>query len=208
MIAYASRTGTRRNLEALRRAGWRLMVSAKGVLRHEGFRYALDNGAWHAFANRLPFDEKAFLAAFDKLGKGADFVVLPDIVTGAERSLAFSMKWAHELDQSCPQVLAVQDGMSAEMIAPLVGPMRGIFVGGSDEFKEKTLPIWGELARCRQAYLHVGRVNTRRRIFLCEAAGADSFDGSGPSRFLNELGYLDDARKQRDLFQWQNSSYG
>ena len=28
MIAYASRTGTRRNLAALRAAGWRLLVSA------------------------------------------------------------------------------------------------------------------------------------------------------------------------------------
>jgi hypothetical protein len=200
MIAYASRTGTKRNLEALRRAGWRLMISAKGVLRHEGFRYALDNGAWHAFTNKLPFDEASFLAAFDKLGQGADFVVLPDIVAGAERSLVFSMNWAHRLDRSCPQLLAVQDGMTVEMVAPLVGPARGIFVGGSDQFKEITLPIWGDLARQRQAYLHVGRVNTKRRIFLCEAAGADSFDGSGPSRYASELGYLDNARKQRDIF--------
>lgn len=45
MIGYASRTGTRRNLDALRAAGWRLMVSARGALRTEGFPYALDNGA-------------------------------------------------------------------------------------------------------------------------------------------------------------------
>jgi hypothetical protein len=200
MIAYASRTGTKRNLEALRRAGWRLMVSAKGVLRHEGFRYALDNGAWHAFTNKLPFDEASFLAAVDKLGKNADFVVLPDIVAGGERSLAFSMSWAHRLDRSCPQLLAVQDGMTADMIAPLVGPARGIFVGGTDKFKETSLPVWSRLAHERKAYLHVGRVNTKRRIFLCEAAGAHSFDGSGPSRYASELGYLDNARKQQDIF--------
>jgi hypothetical protein len=40
MIAYASRTGTKRNLEAMRQNGWRLLVSAKGVLRTEGFKYA------------------------------------------------------------------------------------------------------------------------------------------------------------------------
>jgi hypothetical protein len=201
MIAYASRTGTRKNLEGLRRAGWRLMVSAKGVLRSEGFRYALDNGAWWAFNNQCEFDAAAFLAAFDLLGEGADFVVLPDIVAGGERSLAFSMSWAHRLDRSCPQLLAVQDGMTVEMVAPCIGPGRGIFVGGSDEFKETTLATWGDLARQREAYLHVGRVNTCRRIYLCEAAGADSFDGSGPSRFASELGYLDNARKQVDLFR-------
>ena len=200
MRAYASRTGTRRNLALLKAAGWRLMISAKGVQRNEGFRYALDNGAWHAFCHQLPFDEAAFLAAFDKLGAGADFVVLPDVVAGGERSLAFSMNWAARLDRSCPQLLAVQDGMTAEMVAPLVGPARGIFVGGTDKFKETSLPIWASLARERQAYLHVGRVNTMRRIYLCEAAGAYSFDGSGPYRYASELGYLDNARKQRDMF--------
>ena len=199
MIGYASRTGTKRNLELLRRGGWRLMISAKGVLRAEGFPYALDNGAWHAFCHELPFDEKAFLAAFDKLGAGADFVVLPDIVAGGERSLAFSMNWARRLDRSCPQLLAVQDGMTAAMVAPLVGPARGIFVGGSTTFKESSLPLWAELARSRGAYLHVGRVNTVRRIALCAAAGADSFDGSAPSRYAVEFAKLDLARRQPDL---------
>lgn len=36
MIGYASRTGTRRNLAALREADWRLLVSARGVLRIVG----------------------------------------------------------------------------------------------------------------------------------------------------------------------------
>lgn len=46
MVGYASRTGNKRNLAALRNANWRLLVSAKGELRTEGMRYALDNGAW------------------------------------------------------------------------------------------------------------------------------------------------------------------
>lgn len=92
-MAYASRTGTRRNLAALRQAGWRLMVSAKGVLRSEGFPYCLDNGAWWSFANGQPFDEAAFLRAYGALARGADFVVLPDIVAGGLRSLEFSLNW-------------------------------------------------------------------------------------------------------------------
>lgn len=40
MIPYASRTGTKRNLDAMRANGWGLLVSAKGVLRTEGFPYA------------------------------------------------------------------------------------------------------------------------------------------------------------------------
>lgn len=70
MIPYASRTGTRRNLALLRAAGWRLFVSAKGVLRTEGFPYALDNGAWSAFTQGEDFDVEAFEKAFDLLGAG------------------------------------------------------------------------------------------------------------------------------------------
>jgi hypothetical protein len=178
------------------------MVSAKGVWRTEGFPYALDNGAWYAFANKLPFDGESFLAAFDKLGQGADFVVLPDIVAGGERSLEFSMNWSYRLDRSCPQLLAVQDGMTAHMVSPLVGSDRGIFVGGTDEFKETSLPIWSQLARERQCYLHVGRVNTARRVALCNAANADSFDGSSASRYAVTLSLLDNSRRQGDLLAY------
>lgn len=71
LIAYASRTGTKRNLAGLRGAGWRLLVSATGILRHEGFQYALDNGAWTAFQKGVPFDEQKFAAALRKLERRA-----------------------------------------------------------------------------------------------------------------------------------------
>ncbi len=199
MIGYASRTGTRRNLAALRNAGWGLMVSAKGVLRTEGFRYCLDNGAWWAHQNEQPFDEAAFLKAYKLLAVGADFVVLPDIVAGGMRSLAFSLDWRERLCRICPQLLAVQDGMAAVHIAPLVGPELGIFVGGTTEWKERTMALWGAVARSRRGYFHVGRVNSARRIALCAAAGADSFDGSSVSRYAVTLPKLENARQQLDL---------
>ncbi len=58
---------------------------------------------------------------------------------------------------------------------------------------------WGALARETGCYLHVGRVNTAVRIRLCSAAGADSFDGTSPSRFACTLPLLDGARRQPDL---------
>jgi hypothetical protein len=199
MFAYASRTGTRRNLEALRKAGWGIMVSAKGVLRTEGFaHYSLDNGAWWAFANKQPFDEAAFLKAY-VLASSADFVVLPDIVAGGLRSLDFSLAWRDRLDRVCPQLLAVQDGMEAGDVSQFVGPELGIFVGGTTDWKEQTMAAWGRLARECGAYLHVGRVNSIRRIALCRAAGADSIDGSSVSRYAVTLPKLENARQQLDL---------
>jgi len=97
MIAYASRTGTRRNLAALRYAGWRLLISAKGALRTEGMRYALDNGAWSAHQAGEPFDARAFEQALMLLGEGADWIVIPDVVAGGLDSLRFSLDWLPRL---------------------------------------------------------------------------------------------------------------
>lgn len=197
MIAYASRTGTRRNLDALRDAGWRLLVSARGVLRTEGFWYALDNGAWTAHANGEPFDDAAFVRAVNYLGAGADFVVAPDIVCGGPASLALSLHWLPWLRPRCQRILVpVQDGMENDDIAPMLSAELGIFVGGSTEWKEATTGRWAALARKHGAWCHVGRVNTARRIAICLSAGADSFDGSNASRFSKSVPLLDGARRQ------------
>jgi len=199
VIAYASRTGTRRNLAALRGAGWRLLVSARGVLRHEGFPYALDNGAWTAFQKGEPFDVPAFERAVAWGGSGADWLILPDIVGGGLESLRVSMEWAPRLQSVCPLLLAVQDGMAIDDVASIVGPDLGVAVGGSTGWKESTLPAWGQLASLRGAYLHVLRVNTCRRIDLCRDAGAHSFDGTSVTRFVKTLPLLDGARRQLSL---------
>lgn len=200
MIAYASRTGTRRNLAALRAAGWRLMISARGVLRHEGFRYCLDNGAWTAFAKGEPFDEGAFALAYERFAAAADFVVLPDIVAGGLRSLDFSLEWRERLGTpACPLMLAVQDGMTVGDIRQLVGPELGIFIGGTTEWKEANMRPFIQAAKENGAQAHVARVNSMRRIYLCITAGADSFDGSSASRYAVTLPNLDHARHQLDL---------
>ena len=197
IIAYASRTGTRRNLDALRKAGWRLLVSARGVLRTEGFRYALDNGAWTAHENGEPFDNDAFVRAVNYLGAGADFVVAPDIVCGGLASLGMSLHWLPWLRPRCQRVLIpTQDGMEDDDLAPFLSPEIGIFVGGSTEWKKATTGRWATLARRHGAWCHVGRVNSRRRINICISAGADSFDGSNLSRFSKNVPLLDGARRQ------------
>ena len=215
MIAYAARTGTLRNLAALRGAGWRIMVSARGMVRSEGFAYAIDNGAWTAFlewkngkAASNFLDLAAFEKAVAKLGNGADFIVAPDIVEGGLDSLELSLSWVRRLRRrrqlrGVRLMIAVQDGMErGQMLGRIkrsIGPATGIFVGGSDLFKETTLALWVGIARPRGAQVHVGRVNTARRIRLCAAAGVDSLDGSSASRFAVTLPPLDFAIRQLDF---------
>lgn len=200
MIAYASRTGTRRNLAALAIRGWRLIVSARGVLRNEGMPYALDNGAWTAFQRSEPFDVPAFETAVARLGAGSDFIVVPDIVAGGLNSLRYSEAWLPRLDGIAPLLLAVQDGMTEKDVASLLSPSLGIFVGGSTEWKLATIMDWGRVAKKRRCYIHVGRVNSVRRIALCHAAGVHSFDGTSATRYMATVGKLDNARRQPDMF--------
>ena len=200
MIAYASRTGTRRNLAALRGAGWRLLVSAAGQLRPEGFPYALDNGAWSAFTQGRPFDEPAFIRALVKLGAAADWTVIPDVVAGGHASLDLSLRWMRRvLDESPRGLIAVQDGIGVEDVRGFLGDRVGIFVGGSTAWKLSTLAQWGQLGRETGAWCHVGRVNSAKRIAHCAGVGATSFDGTSVSRFAVTLAPLDKARRQLSM---------
>lgn len=208
MIAYASRTGTRRNLDALRGAGWGLLVSAAGVWRTEGFDlWAADNGAWADHQAGRDFD----VDRFERFLKWAtcqpvrpQFIVLPDIVMGGLESLTMSRRWLRKLrrrkawrDQRF--LIAVQNGMEPRHVRRLLNPNVGIFVGGDTDWKLATMRPWSALAHSRGAICHVGRVNTARRIHACEAAGVDSFDGSSASRFAVTLYPLELARQQTDL---------
>ena len=201
MICYASRTGTRRNLAALRGRGWRLLVSRAGVWRTEGFpNYAIDNGAWADFQAGRPFDEDAFDKLIDRLGAGADWIVLPDIVAGGLDSLQLSTRWLNRCLSACPTaLLAVQDGMEEKHVAPLVGRNVGVFLGGSTEWKLATMERWGAFCRSKEIHYHVARVNTERRMRLAAASGANSVDGSSATRYAVTLPKLDNWSRQPDL---------
>lgn len=201
MICYASRTGTRRNLAALRAAGWRLLISRAGVWRTEGFRYALDNGAWSDFQQGKQFDEDAFDRLLEALGAGADWVVLPDIVAGGQRSLELSVRWTNRARAICDLVLiAVQDGMTEADLAPFVGPNVGIFLGGSTEWKLATMAQWGAFCAERRVHYHVARVNSRKRLIMANAAGASSMDGSNLSRYSKNVTHMTNSARQQDMF--------
>jgi hypothetical protein len=198
--AYAAHTGTKRNLAALHGAGWGLLLSP-GKPCDPRFKYALDNGAFGAWQQGKPFNVPAFERHVSRHGSGAEFVVAPDIVAGGAASLAFTMEWLPRLQGvGKRRLIAVQDGMTEEHVRPHLCETVGIFVGGTTEWKLQTLPLWGRVARQTGAYLHVGRVNTVRRIRLCHEAGAHSIDGTSATRFSCTLPMLDAAVRQSSLF--------
>lgn len=205
MMGYASRTDSKRNVLALQQAGWRWIVGPldKGDGRLHGMGYALDNGAWPAHAQGLEWDEAAFIRALDRFGAEADFVVCPDVVADREASLIRTREWLPRL-LARPELrlilIAVQDGMTHDEIAQLADdPRIGIFIGGSTAWKLQAIMPWGRWAKDRGLYVHVGRVNSSKRIALCAQAGADSFDGTSATRFSSNVARLDGARRQRAL---------
>lgn len=206
--AYATWTGTRRNLEAMRTAQWRLLMTPDTLNRNGWTRpvwddgtaapYALDNGAWGAFSRNEVWDEDTFRRALDVCGPGADWVVVPDIVAGGLESLRKTEQWMPRIPFR--KLIALQDGMSADDIRPLLSNDVGLFLGGSTEWKLRTLPYWGGFSKRYGVYLHVGRVNTVRRIRQCALAPAHSFDGTSASRFAKSTPRLDAARRRFCLF--------
>lgn len=192
--AYASRTGTKRNLAALDAAGWGLLVSAYGVHRDEGFAdIMLDNGAWSAYKSGKPWDASRFEALLAKFGDTSSQTVLPDIVMGGRASLELSLSW---LDKVSGYVLiAAQDGMDHEFLRPHVGGRVGIAVGGSTLWKWETLSYWCELGRSSSCRVHVLRANSAQTAAWAKSCGAYSFDGSGPSRFEKHLYQVEVGRR-------------
>lgn len=203
MIAYASRTGTRKNLEVLRAAHWRIML-APGERRDPpaNFRFAIDNGAWTAYQQQLPFEWAKFSALVERHGATADFIVIPDVVAKPAASLELSIAWIHRLRHFRLILFAVQDGMQADQVGALLERTAnmGIFLGGSTEWKLRTMYAWGMVAHAFRRHYHVARVNTVRRVRLAQEAGAHSFDGSSVSRFSVNLPKLENARRQPHLY--------
>ena len=183
MIKYVSRTGSGVTLDALWSHGWRLLVNAYGVHRCEGFPYAIECGAAkedkerRTVVARPDWDPGRYEAVLQRWGPGADWAAAPDIVAGGLASLRRSEAWLPAIAALTMPLIVVQNGMEPGDVWPLVGPRCGIFIGGTTAWKLTTLPTWGQLAAKRGCYLHVGRVNSTKRINLCQEAGAHSFDG-------------------------------
>lgn len=166
---------------------------------------ALDNGAYSAFIRSLKsgvlsifeWDAAAFIAHCERYAFAPEFlrpiwVVCPDMVGDAAGTLYLWECWAEWIrdELHLPVALAVQDGMTVEMVKALRIQPDVIFVGGTTEWKWSTYAIWA----ANFPRVHVGRVNGIDGLNKCEEAGVESVDGTGwfrgrPAQIL-ELGYF------------------
>ncbi len=214
MDLFATRTGTRRNLQLMAAGGWSLLLNPfcdlsplPEVVLEDGtvyrFKKAFDNGAWTADQQGVPFDVDAFWRGLERVAEGCEWIVAPDIVRGGLASLDLSLSFLPTLLQVGPTVLIpLQDGMTPAHIEPILashGRKVGLFMGGSTEWKLAEMKAWGVVAGHWGVHYHVGRVNTARRLHLASWSGANSVDGTSASKFAQSIPALTYAARQLDL---------
>lgn len=157
-----------------------------------GRPWAADNGCFGGF------DRAAFLAMLAAIGRVANveriraaspvrtrplWVTVPDVVGDAYATRELWREWHHALRaHDLPAAFVAQDGCEGGYIP--WSRMAALFVGGSTAYKEGDAAAW--LIRQAKAHgkaVHVGRVNTERRVRLFDGLGIDSIDGTQFSMF-------------------------
>lgn len=158
---------------------------------------ALDNGAFAAWKNKTPWDESAWWKLVTKAYSESPLLwaVVPDVVTNKEGTLDAWHKWSPIMRQEFPGLplaFAVQDGMTPRDVPSGV---HTVFVGGSFDWKWDNLDMWTKHFR----RVHVARVNTRKRLWQADQAGAVSCDGTGWFQYGDaKIQELDDYLKISD----------
>lgn len=138
-------------------------------------RWGMDNGGF------LGFEAGAYIRMLEKFADvpGCLFVTAPDFVGDFASTLDRWPFWCR-LIRGIGHVPAfvAQDGLQPERMP--WDAMGALFIGGTDAFKES--PNAASLmafAKARGIWVHVGRVNGRRRYGMMLKSGADSIDGTG-----------------------------
>ena len=169
-----------------------------------GLPWAIDNGAFSGF-DEMAFQLLLVRAAYAQ--RKPEWVVCPYVVLGAVATLDLFSQWQWKIAQhGLPVAFVAQDGQERLPLPPY--PLwTCLFIGGSTEFKlSRAAADLASEAKKRHKLVHMGRVNSRRRLAHALDVGCDSVDGSGMSRwgdvhllkFARWLGVL----KQQPVLDW------
>lgn len=144
-------------------------------------RWGMDNFCYSGF------DAAAFVRMLERFHgrKGCRFVTAPDVVGDAHQTLRQWPFWSRLIrGVGFVPALAAQDGLTISDVP--WNELGALFIGGSTEWKLGPQAV--ELmayAKARGLWVHVGRVNSRQRIWHFARAGADSWDGGQYSMFAD-----------------------
>lgn len=147
-----------------------------------GLTEAADNGCFSSW------DEARFRRYLARLaGRNIRFITAPDVVGDHAATSERWREWFPVIrTHGLPAAFVLQDGATVASIP--WDECDAVFVGGTTAFKLGPVArsIIAEAKR-RGKWVHMGRVNSRRRIQYASDVGCDSVDGSGFVRFLKHL---------------------
>ncbi len=138
--------------------------------------WAADNNRFNAHYSDADFIR--MLCDFQPWRSKCVFVLAPDVVGDAAATLTEFPFWYPAITgYGYPVGLAAQDGMTPDDVPwPQIA---ALFIGGSTEWKMS--PDADRLivdAKRREKWVHIGRVNSRKRANHFHLIGADSIDGT------------------------------
>lgn len=179
-----------------------LNTPATRYARHDWRVWAADNAAFNA--NTYPGDEAwiAWLTRTDP--QGCLFATLPDVVGDWDATLARSLPWIDTVKAlGYPAAIVLQNGCTSETVP--WDQIDAVFIGGDDTFKLG--PDVRDLvteAKRRGLHVHMGRVNSEKRLRYAQHIGCDSADGTvlafDPARLPKVVAWLDRLNGQAALF--------
>jgi hypothetical protein len=171
-------------IDACERLGWGRMWVYRNIRPVAGERWGLDNGVFKHWDRAGPMRPDAFdVDGYRQRVERAERVgvpwlaVVPDLIAAGVDSLDFSLSWVERMPASWPLYLALQDGMTPELVAPHAHLFAGLFLGGSTHFK-RLAPMWCSFAHARGMRFHYARCSSPRRFDWCTSFGADSVDST------------------------------
>jgi hypothetical protein len=144
-----------------------------------GLPWIADNGAFSGFD---PAGFQSFLRKITDKPR-CQFVVCPDVVADAKATLAMFDEWCWPCRRTNQPVAFVgQDGLE-NLTVPWYA-FDAFFIGGSTEWKLSNAAM--ELAKTAKRegkWVHMGRVNSLKRMVYANLIGCNSVDGSSASMF-------------------------
>jgi hypothetical protein len=146
--------------------------------------WAADNDCFRHFS---PAAYSMMLDRLKGVGGRCLFVTVPDMVGDAHQTARmFECWWTAPVRRGLPAALVAQDGLQdmGRWLALAWPRVDALFIGGSTEWKlgAAARALIREAKR-RGLWVHMGRVNSLKRIAYAAEVGCDSIDGTGWMRW-------------------------
>ena len=162
---------------------------------------SIDNSAY------TNFEKKKYYALIDKIGDcPIQWITVPDVVGDAELTHILWRYWQPELKAfGLPLAYAAQDG--AERFSLPWADFDCLFIGGTTDWKLSPQAAYLiQKAKRFGKLVHMGRVNSDKRLRYAFELGCDSVDGTGYQRYSkfhlrNGLRYMHKLHSQQSMFE-------